>query len=107
MKMFEVGQRVVNNRDQIGIIKRITPSGMIVVSYGKYETRYRKDGWATGNESVYYKTFIRPLTEEKEKKIKEDRLIWNCIFYFDNNHNLLTAEKAKKILEILGVEVKN
>ena len=101
MSEFEVGQKVINDRGAIGVIKRISPKGLITVNYGKYETRYGKDGWETGKDSIFYKTYIKPATEEDEKRIVENLLIRECIRYFDRHCDLLTGEKAKRILEIL------
>ena len=101
---LNVGDRVVTQNDTIGIIKRITPTGRIVVDFGNYESRFGKDGWELGNGSVWFKTRIDPLTTEREQKILDAKTIRLCIKYFDTHHNLLTPEKAMLIMQILKGE---
>ena len=98
---LKVGDEVITNWDTIGVVKRITPTGRIVVDFGNYEVRYGKDGQELGNESVYYKANIRLLTPEKKQELEDIKTIRLCIKYFDLHHDLLTVEKAIRIVEIL------
>ena len=99
----EVGDKVVTDRDHIGTIIRITPTGRIVVSFGNYEARYGKDGWELGKGSVFYKSRIVPLTAEKEKQLEEQAMVRKCISLFEKKEKQLTSDKAKKIIEILSL----
>ena len=98
---LKVGDEVITNWDTIGVVKRITPTGRIVVDFGNYEVRYGKDGQELGNESVYYKANIRLLTPEKKQELEDMKTIRSCIKYFDLHHDLLTVKKAIKIVEVL------
>ena len=103
---YSIGEKVVTNNDCIGIIKRITPTGRIVVSFndGRYDATYRPDGWETGNDHVWSKSFIQPLTDEKCKEISDKISIRQCERLFDKTK--LSADQARRILEIL-VETKS
>ena len=98
---YSVGDNVVTDKDTIGVVKRVTPTGRVVVSFmnGRYEQTFRPDGWEVGNDSVYYKSRIEPLTEERYEEIYKKHMIQKCRRMFDKAK--LTPEQAKKIMEIL------
>ena len=98
--MYKVGDKVcIERTTTIGTIVKITEKrGDIVVDFGSYKDTYRKDGWTRGD--IWSARHIIPLTDELQKQIDEKKLIRKCRDAFEKAS--LDAEKAEKILAILG-----
>ena len=99
----EIGDKVITNKDKIGQVIRITPTGQIVVSFGSVQGRYKRDGWSLGGD-VWSKTKIRKATKEDFERIQEKKVLAACGVLFDKYRNQLTLEQALAIVEILKKE---
>ena len=96
---FSVGQLVVTTNDSIGTVKRITPTGRVVVRFESgYEETYRKDGSAFSNDIWSYERIV-PLTDERLRQIYEKETVKKCRKMFEETK--LTYDQAVRILEIL------
>lgn len=119
MERFKVGDRVVRDYNSrtgegtVGTVIKITPKRRdVVVDYGNYKETYGQDGWSKGGDAWSH-SYIGMLTPEIEKKIYELNIINKCKKVFSNKSKELTAEQAKRILEVLesnnefGKEINN
>lgn len=96
---FAVGQQVITTNDSIGTVKRITPTGRVVVRFESgYEETYRKDGSAFSN-NIWSHEWIVPLTDERLRQIRAKETIRKCRRVFEETK--LTYDQAVHILEIL------
>lgn len=104
MSEFKVGDRVVFDGKyykEIGVVKRITPKkGDIIVDFGKYESRFDKYGWRNPNDPWACSKIVH-LTEETKKIVLDEIAIKKCKQLFDEKRNLITADVARGIIEIL------
>lgn len=104
MSKFKVGDRVVLDckyYKDIGTVKRITPKrGDIIVDFGKYESRFDKHGWCNPNDPWACSKIV-PLTEKTKKIVLGEIAIKKCQQLFDEKRNLITADAASGIIDIL------
>jgi hydroxymethylpyrimidine pyrophosphatase-like HAD family hydrolase len=102
---FNVGDKVVRSngmsRKNIGTIIRVTEKRKdVVVDFGSYKLTYDMNG-REKNCDAWSRSYIKPLTPEIEEKIRQYEIINKCMVVFDKNRNKITADEAKRILDIL------
>lgn len=73
-KTWSAGETVVIkrtlSRDKLGVIERITPTGIMVVNYGGREIKFNKNGSERGRSKFYY-TSLHKATPEKIQTIQK------------------------------------
>ncbi len=102
---FRTGDRVVDSRGQIGVVKSISRNTAdIEVDYGTYTGRYDRLGCLKGG-GVYDVNYIELLTPEKEKELLGLQLIQRCIRKFKDavRKEKITPEMASEIIKVLEV----
>lgn len=104
MLNLKVGDKVlmINTwRTDIGVVDKITPTGIIKV--GGYS--FRPDGRERGGDS-YYPWHIEPLSPEKEVEFYRKRFISNVAYRasdYDFRH--MSYDTAKALNELLSLQI--
>ena len=102
---LKVGSQVLLNHrytgTKLGIVSKITPTGIMTITHDKYEIVFNADGWERGRD-VYNSYHLEEATTqavEKLKVLKERQGLYAEIKAFD--FSILPLGKMKDILEVL------
>lgn len=68
-KVLMIGGYTYNHYEQICTVKKVTPTGRIRIK--GLETQFDKFGYAMGRGNWDAPCFIKPITDDEEKEIRE------------------------------------
>lgn len=87
----------------VGIVKRITPKGWIVVAYGKGEVTFRPNGQERTSDPWHWRT-ARPLTEEDVTAMQLESLRLQVRRAIEGQIGNLTMKQCQEIWSIITRE---
>jgi hypothetical protein len=82
---------------QLGTIKRITPTGQIVVTLGSTDCRFNAEGWEMGNTGFRRRSF-GPVTDEIRVSIMRKRITYYA-------WGKASPDTITRVATLLGLEV--
>ncbi len=89
-----------NGSSGVATVKRITPKGFVVATYGDSEVTFRRDGNERTSDTWHWKT-ARPITDEDIADMRLEAMRNKVHRLIDSYIGTLTAEQCQKIMDII------
>lgn len=103
LENVKVGDKLLvssNGGSKIATVKRITPKGFIVVTYGNGEVTFRSDGHERTSDAWHWRT-ARPITDDDIAEMRIAALRTNTQRAVNAHIGTLTEEQCQAIVRII------